>query len=521
MAEKHYDQDLAKDASRTLVGDVSLRTVAQTKKPQELQAFCMPGIDAVEIVQVYDRLGIPRANIVGIERDRSVYEQIRAKNLGIQLVHQTLETFLEQQPKLGFDIVSWDFIGPISRDQIEWMRLLKMKQTKEAFVFHSANLARRDAQSRALYMTGHIVQEALQTGPAMQSPEKTQSPNPANSLFNTIVSHMHRIGGTTYERLSTNGVGKEDKELSYSGLIHLGLSGYNRGSAEEMFNFGIGGRLAEQREQVMEYIQAELKKRGKDLDLSWEKLLETHIPLLLMHERVKLICKNQQLPQEVAEVVNDAVNRAALGRAYYPADTESYSYISSSGAPMLGNVSYLVYPEKVFQKARQLAAKVGYPRGWCAKDTLGIAVAARAYGQTLLRHQLQNPPAQLHGVEKPRIFLGNAAKPVLSKKRFLAELELGASVESIQQKYRGWDNKPLAQWKAHHTMGTYTLQMPEESPEDGDIDKITQDEALDFLKAGIPPEEIVGTFPTSFSLGQLRAFKAHLTMGTYQKRDAN
>ena len=48
--------------------------------------------------------------------------------------------------------------------------------------------------------------------------------------------------------------------------------------------------------------------------------------------------------------------------------------------------------------------------------------------------------------------------------------------------------------------------------EDSNIEKITKEEAYDLLASGIPPKEIYGAYPTSFSIGQLGAFRAWLTM---------
>jgi len=53
--------------------------------------------------------------------------------------------------------------------------------------------------------------------------------------------------------------------------------------------------------------------------------------------------------------------------------------------------------------------------------------------------------------------------------------------------------------------------------DNGDIEKITKEQAIEMISSGIPLEEILETYPTSFSPAQLRAFKAHLTMGTYDK----
>ena len=68
-------------------------------------------------------------------------------------------------------------------------------------------------------------------------------------------------------------------------------------------------------------------------------------------------------------------------------------------------------------------------------------------------------------------------------------------------------------------MGTYKpREMAEEAAEDSDLEKMTKEQVIDLLSSGIPPEEIYDVWPTSFSIGQLRAFKAHLTMGTYKEK---
>lgn len=64
-------------------------------------------------------------------------------------------------------------------------------------------------------------------------------------------------------------------------------------------------------------------------------------------------------------------------------------------------------------------------------------------------------------------------------------------------------------------MGTYDNIELVVKEDDIDIDRITKEEALDLIGSGIPIEEIVSAFPTSFKPSQLRAFKAHMTMGRY------
>jgi len=45
---------------------------------------------------------------------------------------------------------------------------------------------------------------------------------------------------------------------------------------------------------------------------------------------------------------------------------------------------------------------------------------------------------------------------------------------------------------------------------------LSKDDVLMLLKE-FSPEEIINAFPNMYSMGQLRAYKAHMTMGTYKK----
>ncbi|MBI2630548.1 hypothetical protein HYW76_05605 [Candidatus Pacearchaeota archaeon] len=64
-------------------------------------------------------------------------------------------------------------------------------------------------------------------------------------------------------------------------------------------------------------------------------------------------------------------------------------------------------------------------------------------------------------------------------------------------------------WTGHRRDGEVDVR------ENGLEDAITRDDAIDFLRLGCSPKEIAECFP-EFTKMQLAAFKAHLTMGTYQ-----
>ncbi len=155
--DKRYGNDWAKSKSRDLVRGMIQRNLGY-KKPKDLKVLCFPGNEAAEVREVYDPLGIPRGNIVGIERDKDVADKIRAQNLGIQVVNQTLEDYVAEQDSLDFDVVSLDYSGPLNEEQLESLRIIGQKQKPQAFLFHVANLAKRDRQTYEHYIAARGLQ---------------------------------------------------------------------------------------------------------------------------------------------------------------------------------------------------------------------------------------------------------------------------------------------------------------------------------------------------------------------------
>jgi len=184
---------------------------------------------------------------------------------------------------------------------------------------------------------------------------------------------------------------------------------------------------------------------------------------------------------------------------------------------MSGVLQAWAFPHRAMDGARELARMVNFPehfelvRGATLFDVLG-AVKKYSLGLAYLNNieGLQRMAVSTHNP----VFLGRSSKPVLTKQRFISLRKQDVPLEEIQEKYRGWENKPLAWWQAHVTMGTYD-KIPDDN---GDIERISWQEAVGLAQEGIPPEEIFEAYPTSFSKGQRRALKAHVTMGTYAKK---
>src|SRR5947209_14808524 len=76
---------LIKHRVRAEYRDFLRKTVLRHKKPDELKVLCLPGWEAIEVYDVYDKLGVPRQNIYGVEWNEEAYRRLRKKNLGINV----------------------------------------------------------------------------------------------------------------------------------------------------------------------------------------------------------------------------------------------------------------------------------------------------------------------------------------------------------------------------------------------------------------------------------------------------
>ena len=192
----------------------------------------------------------------------------------------------------------------------------------------------------------------------------------------------------------------------------------------------------------------------------------------------------------------------------------NYTYVSESAAPMIGTVRYVMRPVKLIEKEWEVAAAVNFPNEFHIFDQDRLFKAIIEMQKE--SRKIQPNTLLSHLMEEDRIthFLGSSAKPALTKKSAICEIRNGATDEEIIQKYRCADKKPLPQWRAHVTMGTY------EERNDNNEERISKQEVIDLIKSGIPTTEIYATYPSSFTIGQLRAFKKHVTMGTYEKINA-
>lgn len=487
QVDKKYGNDWAKSKSRDLVRGMIQRNLGY-KKPKDLRVLCFPGNEAVEVREVYDVLGIPRGNIVGVEREREVADKIRAQNLGIQVINQSLDDYIASQSSLDFDVVSLDYSGPLNQGDLESMIKIKNKQIKSKYVVHHSNLAKRDGDNVDLYIPMGRV--AINIG--------TQNlPQDVDKLIEGTLDSLHRGDLTGDESI------KAYRPLVYSMLfrnIFMGTNIMDNGEAERIRTF------------ILSHFSE--KERTQYTGCPISEFLSVHrirlLPRIFMRQGVKDRLLNHVLAMACCYPNNSSV----LGIV----DSKMYSYISESGDPMLGDIYFLEHKTKFESWLGNIKKQIGFSNRLVIKN--------RALLENIIRGTLQDFSdvvfSFMHAADrsKEREFLGSSARPVLTKAKAIEEFSAGATVDQVRDKYRGVNGKPITQWKAHVTMGTYdnsrTAQSNEEliveDSDDSDVEKITKEQAIDLLSNGIPPKEIFEAYPTSFTKGQLAAFKAWITM---------
>lgn len=494
--DKRYGSDPAKAKSRELVRSMIQRNLGY-KKPQDLKVLCFPGNEATEVFQVYDPLGIPRGNIVGLEREKDVAEKIRGQGLGIQIVNQTLEDYVATQGSLDFDVVSLDYSGPLNEGQLEDLRVIAKKQKPESFLLHVANLAKRDRKAYEFY----IVARALQLFSKNHIYDRPGSIDACNSLLASFSAEVNSGLDGLNEEVETKDTLIDHRGQAYSELTRMALGGSSPNA------------LREGRNKLANFVGS--KPIGDDpvsVVRDLVNITSTKLPARFL---------SFGMPRELALIATGILSQHLTPQRPLNIESkEKYSYISESSDPMIGDIYFLV--DSANKNTDEIMSCFAINR-----DSIRLKSKSSLIGKILKfaprifsglkvesRFELRRI---VHDAFKEREFLGSSARPVLTKARAIEEFRAGATVENVRDKYRGVNGKPLAQWKAHVTMGSYdpkpvSDEIIVEDPEDSDLEKITKEEAIDLLTNGIPPKEIAEAYPTSFTKGQLAAFKAWMTM---------
>lgn len=101
----------AKNRVREMFKKFLESSILKERSPSEVKVLHLPGIENLEVWLVYDKLGIPRENIWGVEIEEESYEWLKFMESGINLVYGDIRYYLKQTDET-FDVINLDLSGP-------------------------------------------------------------------------------------------------------------------------------------------------------------------------------------------------------------------------------------------------------------------------------------------------------------------------------------------------------------------------------------------------------------------------
>lgn len=143
-------------------------TVLKDYSPKDIHVLCLPSSQAVEIFDVYDKLGIPRKNIIGVERDEDRYNLLASKSLGITIIKSPLEKILAEKflattfGNLGgsksFHIMNLDLQSNFNRNIVNMLYdISEQKLLADKAVFMITYLRGRETDLSRAYLRSEIM----------------------------------------------------------------------------------------------------------------------------------------------------------------------------------------------------------------------------------------------------------------------------------------------------------------------------------------------------------------------------
>lgn len=416
------------------------------KSPRDTKVVFLPGRQALELFEVYDQRGIPRSNIVGIERDNDVYNHLKSQRLGIELFHGTDTEFFEHADG-KFDIVNLDYDGTFNHNVQKSIFLLAGKHLlANPSVLGVAVSGRRENEFvKSLYLGGAISEKS-------------------KDIFHAEGKGYEKLVREISDRLNIISEKKGFKETAdllnkttYE-LKDIAITAMVRGACEH------GKSLLELNP---------LSKKVPDL-ANYEKLLIAARPVNRT-DMVKNAFFLDELRTGMLLEIMDFLRGIGISRnesaiaqlakmtlrvweeSYIVADNKRYQYESSGGTPMLSDFLLLKQEPKTLERYRYLADHVfgRFNLKEFVYDATGLILdskrTVRDINNMLLKDLWKFKPSAI----PPRVSLGSSYKKELTGKDYyqLGVVE-GKTDEEIRQLHRT-TLRQMAAFKAHVTMGRY------------------------------------------------------------------
>ena len=125
--------DPVKQLSREKLREFIQRNVLRYRRSDEVRVVCFPGAEVegeegLEVKEVYDSLGIPRSNVVGLEYNLDNARRLENAQLGIEVVPGERDLDYFAATPHHFDVVSLDYTGLKTKSVAETIEFIAARQ---------------------------------------------------------------------------------------------------------------------------------------------------------------------------------------------------------------------------------------------------------------------------------------------------------------------------------------------------------------------------------------------------------
>jgi len=423
-------------------------------KPQEAKVLCFPGAErkgeeGLEIFEVYDKAGIQRHNIVGLEYNKKNAKRLEAADLGIIVEPTDAYNYLKTTNN-KFDIISLDYTGQRTWKERDITRYIAGRQLLNKFgIFCTNHFIKREGRKmqeslldqRFWEVASHYMEPAEMEKKTKE--ERIQYLEETRKQYQVIVDQLH--AGEIDLDIIRRGISMENIQIIASGITELYPS---RHIFRNLHSTSDTTRIVSEDESPP--LDKIVNPKGLDADPEFPKhktergISERSLVVLLMQKR------GWTYDEARAIVGAQAVHYQKGSRIRA---VERYTYTSNKNAKMLLDmVALSPFRYGLVQAAKRIVD--------LSPNTEIVNINPARYSKQKLRRELDRiVPAIMEDlffhIPEP-VDLGSSWVPKerLSKKNAIELLKAGFTSKEICECYSGFRPRQLDAYKAHYiTMG--------------------------------------------------------------------
>ncbi len=485
---RSYDDPLKRQAREKLRHFIARKLAF--KKPSDIKVVCFPGAEvegeeALEVKEIYDPLGIPRKNVVGLEKEQDQFKRLKRANLGIILTEapmSDLDFFTSTPDK--FDVISLDYQGHQDESETKTLEQIAGRQVLSKYGILCTNYAgqreTRRLQSNMLigFTSGAFLGHGKGMGFSGFSVDEVVNFWKQKYESNEDFELSQLRNAITFETLSTFLKGTENvstpklfqKHPYYEQLRELIMtlpfdqlrSAIIGSGVIEPEDYGTIERFDVPKRLLVDsgiLTSAEYEERVKGIDDVRREMFNHIVQIVAIRKHIAESLGLKKRERGLADFIGYVLNMQGV-KSYFPRSIERYSYTSNKNMLMLLDLVAFDQNENAYREFGEL---ISY-----GPQTGKISFRDQAKKDSLMVRK------RILGITRKFIALTSQAVP--------ERIYLGSS----------WVPPPRKE-------------------------RISKEEAVYLLSGGVPCAEIADTY-APFTVGQLAAFRAHITMGTYKDK---